>query len=168
MKVALKDSLFLISLCGFLSMWGCASSPSHSEPVFSNAHIHLLRLHPGQDPKRSLESFVAEHHLKAAVVVSVAGSLTTAALRYANQDKITLLQGHFEIVSLGGVLGSDSGTHLHMSVSDSHGKTWGGHLAEGGKVYTTIEIAIAEVADLRLSRDLDAETGYKELMVHEN
>lgn len=161
-------NILWISTCCLLSFWGCASVPRFVHSANSNVHISILRMRPGQDPKRSLESYVAEHHLKAAVVVSVAGSLTTVALRYANQDKVTILEGHFEIVSLGGILGSESGSHLHMSVSDSQGNTFGGHLVEGGKVYTTIEVAIAELSDMGLKRDLDPDTGYKELNVQEN
>jgi hypothetical protein len=51
--------------------------------------------------------------------------------------------GKHEIVSLVGTLALD-GDHLHIAVSDSTGRTIGGHLMEGSLVYTTAEIAVGE------------------------
>jgi predicted DNA-binding protein with PD1-like motif len=131
--------------------------------INSNTQLHVLRLSPGDDPRAKLEAFVASKKIKAAVVVSAVGSLTEAKLRFANQKDPEVLRGHFEIVSLSGTLGAGSGSHLHMSISDEKGKTVGGHLAEGSKIYTTLEVAIAEITDIEFSRELDKKTGYQEL-----
>jgi predicted DNA-binding protein with PD1-like motif len=77
-----------------------------------------------------------------------------------------LLKGHFEIVSLTGVL-SLNGSHLHISLGNEKGKTFGGHLLEGCKVYTTAEIVISEFTDLEFKRELDSTFGYKELVVEQ-
>lgn len=155
MKIAL---LFLLSLSAFAK----GDKPMVAQP---NLHVHVLRLAPGEDPKLKLESFVKDKKLKAVVVLSAVGSLTTAAIRYANQDNPTTLTGHFEIVSLSGTLSATSGSHLHISVSDKEGKTLGGHLLEGSKVYTTLEIALGEVTDVEFVRELDPVSTYKELKV---
>lgn len=55
--------------------------------------------------------------------------------------------------------------HLHISISDSTGKTIGGHLVEGCQIYTTAEIVIGEARGLIFSREKDAETGYQELRI---
>lgn len=55
------------------------------------------------------------------------GSLTNNTIRFANQSEGSKDDGHFEIVSLIGSV-SVNGSHLHISISDSTGKTIGGHL----------------------------------------
>ena len=92
------------------------------------------------------------------------GSLTVATLRLANQEGPTVYQGHFEIVSLVGTL-SVNGSHLHLAVSDSTGRTIGGHLLDGCRVYTTAEIVLGELPQLEFRRETDATFGYRELVV---
>ena len=131
-----------------------------------NTRVHMLRLLPGEDPRLKLESFVSEKKLNAVVVISAVGSLTEASLRFANQDKSKLLKGHFEILSLSGTLSAAGGSHLHLSIADEKGKTWGGHLAEGSKIYTTLEIALMEITDIEFTREIDKASGYKELKIN--
>ena len=50
-------------------------------------------------------------------------------------------------------------------MSDSTGRTLGGHLLDGCRVYTTAEIVLAELPALVFSRETDATFGYKELVV---
>jgi predicted DNA-binding protein with PD1-like motif len=69
-----------------------------------------------------------------------------------------------EIISLAGSLSGD-GAHLHMSVSDRDGRVWGGHVAYGNIVRTTVEALIAVLPEWSLSREVDATTGYPELVV---
>jgi uncharacterized protein len=133
-----------------------AMQPSHK--------IHVMRLRPGQDLRKSLQEFATLQKLKAAVMVTCVGSLVQYNLRFANQKEATLRTGHFEIVSLVGTL-SESSVHLHLCVSDDHGRTTGGHLMDGNLIFTTAEIAIAEPSDLIFERIHDNATGYKELKV---
>ena len=95
---------------------------------------YAIRLKPGTDLRRSIQSFVNENKLHAAWIVTCAGSLTNYNIRFANQQSGASGSGHFEIVSLGGTL-SDNGSHIHISISDSTGKTIGGHLQEGCIIY---------------------------------
>ena len=92
------------------------------------------------------------------------GSLTDVTLRLANQEGPTTYRGHFEIVSLVGTL-SVNGSHLHLSVSDSTGRTIGGHLLDGCKIYTTAELLIGVMPSLAYVREPDPTFGYRELMV---
>ncbi len=123
-----------------------------------------LRLLPGQDLKNELDRLIEKKNIEAACVVTCAGSLTKAVLRFANQEQATELNGHFEIVSLTGTL-SKHGSHCHIALSDEHGRTYGAHLLEGCKIYTTAEIVIGVLPTLRFSRSLDARTGYPELEI---
>lgn len=132
----------------------------HQEPT----KIHAFRLKPGQDLREEIESFVRREDIKAGWMVTCVGSLTQASLRLANQSGATTLAGHFEIVSLVGTL-STNGCHLHLSVSDSTGRTVGGHLLAGNTVYTTAEIVIGESRDLVFSREVDGTTPWEELQI---
>lgn len=131
----------------------------------SPLRTYALRLHPGQDLRRELLAFATQHQLRAACVLTGVGSLTTATLRLANQEGPTVYQGHFEMVSLVGTL-SVNGSHLHLSVADSTGRTIGGHLLDGSLVYTTVELVIGELPALDFRRETDATFGYKELVVY--
>ena len=91
---------------------------------------YALRLRPGDDLRQQLTAFVQAHHIVAGTMLTCVGSLTVATLRLANQEGPTVYRGHFEIVSLVGTL-SASGSHLHLAVSDSTGRTIGGHLLDG-------------------------------------
>ena len=50
-------------------------------------------------------------------------------------------------------------------MSNGEERTIGGHLGEGSIVHTTAEIVIAGLRDHRFSREPDAATGYRELVV---
>jgi len=123
-----------------------------------------LRLHPGQDLKVELDRLIAEQGIDAACILTCVGSLTTAVLRFANQEHSSRLDGHFEIVSLTGVL-SRHGSHYHIAISDESGRTYGAHLLDGCKVYTTAEIVIGLIPDCTFLRTFDPQTGYPELEI---
>jgi predicted DNA-binding protein with PD1-like motif len=132
--------------------------------ISSSVQFFTLRLKPHEDLKSELISFAKKNELKAACIVTCVGSLEQFHLRYANQEKGEIRNGHFEIVSLTGTF-SDSSSHLHLSVSDSTGTTLGGHLLENNLIYTTAEIVIAEQTEFQFVREPDATYGYNELVV---
>jgi uncharacterized protein len=130
----------------------------------STLTAHTLRLRPGQDLKQALDAWVTDHRVEAGAMLTCVGSLTEVSLRLANQNEPTHYTGHFEIVSLVGTL-SVNGSHLHLSVSDSTGRTLGGHLMGGNRVYTTAEIVIGVLPAVRFVREPDPTFGYRELVV---
>lgn len=123
-----------------------------------------LRLQPGQDLKVELDNLVQSRSIEAACILTCAGSLTKAVLRYANQEQAVELDGYFEIVSLTGTL-SRHGSHYHIAIADGCGRTIGAHLLEGCRVYTTAEIVIGVLADVNFLRTVDLQTGYPELEI---
>ncbi len=127
--------------------------------------VVVVRLVPGDDPKAALDRFVREEKIEAAFVLSCAGSLTRAVIRFADKKEATPLEEKLEIVSLTGTLSASGGSHLHISVANGEGRTLGGHLKEGSSVYTTAEIAVGVVEDLSFTRRQDARTGYPELFI---
>ena len=132
-----------------------------------NRHMqktHAFRLKPGADLKKEIEAFVKSNNVEAGWIATCVGSLTQYNIRFANQPQGSLLQGHFEIVSLTGTV-SKNGSHIHISVSDSTGKTTGGHLLEGNIVYTTAEIILQEDDSFSFTREKDGTTPWEELQI---
>jgi uncharacterized protein len=126
--------------------------------------IHPFRLKPGQDLKKEIEAFVKKENIEAGYIITCVGSLTDYNLRFANQPVGSKNSGHFEIVSLVGTV-SINGSHLHLSVSDSTGKTIGGHLLDENIIYTTAEIVIGSSTDHVFVREKDGSTPWEELQV---
>ena len=136
-------------------------------PMNTSIHNHVIRLKPGMDLKKSIQSYISDHNIQAAWIVTCVGSLTKYELRLANQPYTSSDSGHFEIVSLTGTL-SSNGSHLHMSISDSTGKTIGGHLADGNIIYTTAEIVIQSDSSFIFKREKDGTTPWQELQIYQN
>ena len=126
---------------------------------------YTFRLPSGQDLFDSIEAFVREKNIGAGCVLSSVGSLTRAMIRLANRSYDTEYNGYFEIVSMTGTV-SLYGSHLHISISDGDGKTIGGHLVSGCKIYTTAEIVLAVFEDTIYKREFAADSGYEELVVY--
>lgn len=148
----------------FIAMLSAQPQPTNTPVVSTIMHTYSFRLRPGQDLKKELDAIVRQERMEAGALLTCVGSLTDVTLRLANQETATVWRGHFEIVSLVGTL-STNGSHLHLSVSDSTGRTIGGHLLEGCKIYTTAEVVISAMTDIVYSRETDSVFGYKELVV---
>ncbi len=123
-----------------------------------------VRLNPGEDLRRAIESHAARQNIGAGFILSCVGSLSHAALRLAGQSGETVFAGPLEILSLGGTL-SPNGVHLHIALADAHGKAIGGHLLPGCIIFTTAELVIGILPDHRFSRRHDPQTGYQELEI---
>lgn len=132
----------------------------------ASVKTYVIRLKPGADLKRSVQDFINEKKLHAAWIATCVGSLTIYSIRFANQPTADTGSGHFEIVSLAGTL-SDNGSHMHISISDSTGKTIGGHLQEGCIIYTTAEIVIQSSDKFLFKRAKDGTTPWEELQIEE-
>lgn len=125
---------------------------------------HVFRLKPGNDLRKEIESYVKTNNIQAGWISCGVGSLTDYNIRFANQPDGSKDKGHFEIVSLIGTV-SVNGLHVHISISDSTGKTIGGHLMNSNLVYTTAEIVIQESDDFVFTREKDGSTRWQELQV---
>jgi len=132
----------------------------------SAVQAHAFRILPHEDLKQSIGKFVAAHNIKAGAMITAVGSLEEINLRYANRPSGIVQHGHFEIVSLVGTLGI-TGCHLHLSVSNEDGQTFGGHLLDGNLVYTTAEIVIASFPGIEFHRENDPAYGFRELVIRQ-
>lgn len=134
-------------------------------PLPSSGQFHALRLRPGENFVDGLRAAFAASGATAMAVVTAVGSLSRVQLRFAGQDKAVTLQGPFEIIALSGTI-DPRHQHLHLSLADGQGRTIGGHLlAEGSEVYTTVELVLLSLPDLRFDRAPCAQSGYPELVI---
>ena len=136
------------------------ASPSYASPI----HAVALRLLPEQDLKAELDGYMQQHNLEAGCILTGLGSLSQVTLRHANQLSATVYRGHFEIVSLTGMM-SKHGSHYHLAIADSRGQTMGGHLLKGCLIYTTAEIVVGLLPQLSFRREPDQATGFQELFI---
>ncbi len=123
-----------------------------------------LRLKPGDDLKQALLQHCCNRKIDAACILTCAGSLQRAVLRYADKPNGVAIAGPLEIVSLVGTL-SQHGLHLHIALSDGEGRVVGGHVLEGCYIHTTAEIVLGVLPGTCFRRELDPETGYRELEI---
>ncbi|MFM7514687.1 MAG: PPC domain-containing DNA-binding protein [Cyanobium sp.] len=123
-----------------------------------------LRLQPGADLRRALETWMGKQPEQAGCVIIAVGSLSVAQLRLAGAIFSTAIHGELEILSLSGTLSPD-GSHLHFAIADNQGAVMGGHLCAGSLVRTTAELVIGLLPEWRFSRELDPATGYAELRI---
>ena len=125
---------------------------------------YAFRLRPHEDLKKCIQQFAKTNRLKAGAILSAVGSLEQLNIRFANQPEGTIRTGFFEIISLTGTF-SEASCHIHISVSDAHGQTFGGHLLEENLIYTTAEIVVVNLYDVEFMRLTDTTYNYKELVV---
>ncbi len=130
--------------------------------------IMVFRLKPGDDLKRSIQSFATDNQIESGFIISCVGGLSQAVVRMAgaapDSQDVRTFQEDLEIVSLVGTISPD-GVHLHMSFSDKNGMVRGGHLKEGTIIDPTAEIVIGISKGVKFTREFDPETGFDELVI---
>ncbi len=127
----------------------------------------VKRLKPNQDIFAEIESLCLKENIHAGVILSLVGSVKKAALRFANQENASVIDGPHEIVSVTGTV-SKTGCHIHISISDGTGTTIGGHLLPGAIVYTTVELVILDMSEsCSFTRSHCKMSGFEELVVIE-
>lgn len=123
--------------------------------------VHVLRLLPGEEIRSSLEGLCTQQGIEAAAIISAVGSVNTASIRFGGRSEAGVVSGDLEVCALSGTL-SKHGAHLHIAVADAEGHMTGGHLVQA-TVRTTLELVLQEIGGVRLLREHDESTGYKEL-----
>lgn len=156
----MKILFTLLFFC--IALYGCKTT--HQMKNASNINVHAIRLKPKEDLRKAIEDYAKQNDIAAGWLVTCAGSLTDYNIRFANEEKGTTGRGHFEIVSLTGTV-SKNGSHVHISISDSTGRTIGGHLLAGCIIYTTAEIVMQSTPSLNFKREKDGSTPWEELQI---
>lgn len=124
---------------------------------------HCIRLKRGEDLLDSIKQLCKEKDIKAGVVLSGVGCISSGRVRDASGVRIREIAEHCEIVSLNGTV-SAVRCHVHIALSKEDLTTVGGHLCSGCIVNTTCELVIGELAGVAYDEEADAETGYDELI----
>lgn len=132
--------------------------------------VFVLRLKPGDDVLCRLELFCHENGIASGAVLCGIGSLRAARFLtpvpqpekqagFGYGDMIKL-PGPIELLGMSGAICADSESnvslHIHCTFSDGVGKSYGGHLAEGNLVLLTLEIVLAEITGVGMTRELDS------------
>lgn len=132
--------------------------------VSGSGRAWVTRLLPGMDLRDEVEAWAKAHNISAACVLSAVGSLSIASIRFAGTSRPWNEGRDWEVISLQGTV-SSTGVHLHLSVADDQGKTFGGHLVKGCTIRTTMELCLMELNDCTFSRTQDPTTGFSELTI---
>jgi len=155
-----------------------------SVPPSGKCIAHSFRLKPGDKVMSSLKDYAAvilsrqnPEFCSSAFIMTTVGSVSDITLRLANASKTDPVTSksssendirrwpdqRFEVVSLVGTFSRNQGCHVHISLSDAKGDTIGGHLIEG-TVFTTLEVVMGTIDCVEFKREMDDQTGYKELV----
>ena len=124
---------------------------------------HCIRLKRGEDLLDSIKQLCKEKDIKAGVVLSGVGCISSGRVRDASGVRIREIAEHCEIVSLNGTV-SAVRCHIHIALSKEDLTTIGGHLCSGCIVNTTCELVIGELPGVAYDEEADVETGYDELI----
>ena len=124
---------------------------------------HCIRLKRGEDLLGSIKAICAEKNIKAGIVLSAVGCISSGKVRDASGVRIREIADHCEIVSLNGTVSAQR-CHLHIALSKEDLSTIGGHLCDGCIINTTCELVIGELSDITYGAEDDVETGYRELI----
>ena len=124
---------------------------------------HCIRLKRGEDLMESIKMVCRAKNIRAGVILSGVGCISSGKLRDASGVNIREITEHCEIVSLNGTA-SAARCHIHIALSKEDLSTIGGHLCAGCIVNTTCELVIGELPGVVYEEEADAETGYDELV----
>lgn len=126
--------------------------------------VHLIRLATGDDIVDAITRYAAEHEIGAAWF-SYLGAVTTASLRYYDQEarqyRDFTIDSPLEVLSgVGNVslLDSQPFVHTHAAFADDAGRAFGGHLNTGCIVWS-LEIRLEQLFGEPPVRDFDESSG---------
>jgi uncharacterized protein len=130
-------------------------------------NILAERIEDGSDLRLEIERLTEKFNIRAGTILCGIGGLQKCRIRTAviDPDQPKYIDpGPVEILALQGTLSRHS-AHVHITVADESGRTWGGHLSEGCIVRMTCEIIMMRHDAYTFDRELDDQTGYDELVI---
>ncbi len=133
------------------------------------SNVIVARLHDGEELLPSLETIAVERGIVSAIVLTGIGMLREFTLGYYNGEeyKKTEIAAPHELVTLQGSFAKFEGemiVHVHGTLGDKDHKTVSGHIF-GGKINGLAEITILKLNKLELYRELNENTGLKEMHI---
>ena len=131
-------------------------------------NIIFVRLFPGEDVNKELAKVCKKHDISSGVFLSGIGQLEKSELGYFKEKgdyMHQIFEKPLEILSLNGNICKVNGEyllHLHAVLGDKRKNAIGGHFING-TVSVTAEMVILKT-NVKFSRELDEETGLKQMM----
>ncbi|HSK68505.1 MAG TPA: PPC domain-containing DNA-binding protein [Candidatus Limnocylindria bacterium] len=135
--------------------------------------VHAFRLEVGEPFLESLQKVCEEHNIKNGVILSCMGSLDGA--RFFAPAEIpgkkfpygygepTVLTGPIELYGATGFFSHGENNevllHVHVSLGDSEGKGYVGHLINGNKALFTIDVVLLEIEGINMGRRYHEDLG---------
>lgn len=126
-------------------------------------NVIVARFDKGEEVLSDIKELATKENIKLANInaLGAVGDVTVGVFKTAEKKYYSnSFKGDFEIVSLTGSINTMNGefySHLHMSIGDSEGKVFGGHLNKA-IVSATVEVFIY-VIDGEVDRYYDEEIG---------
>lgn len=131
--------------------------------------IYAFRIKPGEPFLETIQQVCEEHKILNGVILSAMGSMDGA--RFFTPVEIpgkkfpygygepTILEGPVELIGATGFISHNDEKevllHIHVSLGDSEGKGYAGHLIEGNKALFTIDMVLLELEDVAFKRGFD-------------
>ncbi len=132
-------------------------------PTYSVKQVKIFRIAPGEDLLEALRKKLLAERINAGMV-SIIGALSQYKIGYYDQEageyKTFEGSGDFEILHCTGNVSMREGKpfpHIHITLADTEGKAFGGHVFEGCKVFVA-EVILFEFDGPTLARMDDKET----------
>ncbi len=146
----------------------------------SLSRVIALHLAPDTDLLKAIKEVVKGEKITAGIILSGAGSLKQCVLRnvrtfperfpITDQNRVYVSKAEpLELLSLTGNIAlrhdGEVVVHGHIVISSGveGGHAYGGHLVEGSIVFSTMEVLLAEITGLVMSRAIDPQTQAAEL-----
>ncbi|MCK4456918.1 MAG: DNA-binding protein [Thermoplasmata archaeon] len=131
-------------------------------------HMVVAKLSKGENLLAALREIIEKHDIVSGLVISGIGMLKNVELGYYSGEKHEpkRFEGPRELIALHGSMttGGETVIHLHCALSDEKYEVVGGHLIDA-EVAVVAELVIAKLSKIELGRELNPETGLKELSV---
>ncbi|MFW5979886.1 MAG: PPC domain-containing DNA-binding protein [Halanaerobiales bacterium] len=124
----------------------------------------LIGLSKGEDLIKEITNEVQKRNIEKGIIQAI-GAVSQAKIGYYDQKNkeylYTEFKQHLEIVNCMGnisILEGEPMVHAHIALADKSGKTYGGHLAEGTKIFAA-ELFIQEISGQKLIRRYEKDRG---------
>ncbi|MHA2255153.1 MAG: PPC domain-containing DNA-binding protein [Candidatus Heimdallarchaeaceae archaeon] len=127
-------------------------------------NVHFIKMEKGEDILETIVNYCKKVDLKSGAIYGL-GAVEKASLGFYDLNSKTYLTNDYdfnaEILNCTGNITKNKETgeyiaHIHMTIGDVEGKTFGGHLLPGNPISVTGEFTIFEI-DSILEREVDDE-----------
>jgi predicted DNA-binding protein with PD1-like motif len=124
--------------------------------------IYRVRLDRGELLLESVLDVIQKYNIQDGAVLTAAGTLQECTFHAVKsiaakaEEQFITKKGPIEILSLNGIIAAGE-PHLHMTLGNPSGSTFGGHIEKGCKVLYRAELTIAKFSGTALARKPNAD-----------